>query len=68
MDRTINSYFIDEKIPRDKRDEMLLLADGSHIVWVIGKRISDYYKITETTEQIIKIQYDGGLQNGKTSY
>ena len=66
--KSIHRYFIDEKIPRDKRDEMLLLADGSHIVWVIGKRISDYYKITETTEQIIKIQYDGGLQNGKTSY
>ena len=66
--KSIHRYFIDEKIPKDKREEVLLLADGSHIVWVIGKRISDYYKITETTKQIIKIQYDGGLQNGKTSY
>ena len=65
--KSLSRYFIDEKIPKDKRDEILLLADGSHILWVIGGRISDNYKITEKTKQIIEIQYDGGLQNGKTS-
>ena len=65
--KSLNRYFIDEKIPKDKRDEILLLADGSHILWVIGSRISDYYKVTDKTKQIIKIQYDGGLKNGKMS-
>ena len=66
--KSLNRYFIDKKIPKDKRDEVLLLADGSHIMWVIGGRISDYYKITEETKQIIEVQYDGGLENGETSY
>ena len=59
--KMLNRYFIDEKVPKDKRDEVLLVADGSHILWVIGKRISDYYKVTDSTEKIIEIQYDGGL-------
>ena len=59
---------IDEKIPLDKRKEVLLLADGSHILWVIGKRISDYYKITKDTKNILEIHYDGGNENGKTPY
>ena len=63
-----NEYFIDEKIPQDKRKEMLLLADGSHILWVVGKRISDGYKITKDTKNVIEIQYDGGIENGKTPY
>ena len=58
--KTIQRYFIDEKIPKDKRNERLLLADGSHILWVVGKRISDYYKVTDKTTTIIEIQYDGG--------
>lgn len=59
--KSLNRYFIDKKVPKDKRDEVLLLADGSHIMWVIGGRISDYYKITKDTKQILEIQYDGGL-------
>ena len=59
--KTIQRYFIDEKIPKDKRNERLLLADGSHILWVVGKRISDYYKVTDKTTTIIEIQYDGGV-------
>lgn len=66
--KSIHRYFIDEKIPLDKRKEVLLLADGSHILWVIGKRISDYYKITKDTKNIIEIHYNGGNENGKTSY
>ncbi|MBQ8040165.1 MAG: tRNA lysidine(34) synthetase TilS [Lachnospiraceae bacterium] len=59
--KSLSRYFIDEKVPKDKRDEILLLADGPHIVWVIGGRISDYYKITDKTKQIIEILYDGGF-------
>ena len=66
--KSLHRYFIDEKIPKDKRNEVLLLADGSHILWVIGKRISDDYKITKDTKNVIEIQYDGGIENGKTPY
>lgn len=59
--KSINRYFIDEKIPADKRDERLLLADGSHILWVIGKRISEYYKVSNETKNILEVKYEGGL-------
>ena len=59
--KSLQRYFIDEKIPQDKRKEMLLLADGSHILWVVGKRISDGYKITKDTKNVLEIQYDGGV-------
>ncbi len=56
--RKLKDYFIDEKVPREKRDEILLLADGSHIVWIVGYRISEYFKVSDETKNIIKIAYD----------
>jgi len=54
--RKLKDYFIDQKIPRDRRDQILLLADGSHILWVVGWRISEAAKVTDATKCVIKIQ------------
>ena len=45
--KKLKDYFIDMKIPADKRDGIPLLACGSDIIWVIGYNISDKYKVTE---------------------
>ena len=59
----LKNYLVNEKIPKSQRDELLLLADGSHIMWVVGHRISDYYKIDEHTKHVLKVQYDGGKED-----
>ncbi len=53
--RKLKDYFIDKKIPREKRQNIPLLADGNHIVWILGDRISEKYKITETTKNILRV-------------
>ena len=55
--KKLKKYFIDEKIPRRERDEVLLVADGSHILWVVGYRISEAVKITPETKKIVKLTY-----------
>jgi tRNA(Ile)-lysidine synthase len=54
-EKKLNRYFIDEKIPSAQRGQIPVLADGSHIVWVVGYRISAYYKVTEQTEDILSV-------------
>lgn len=58
-------YFIDQKIPKEERDCIPMLADDSHILWMIGYRISEGYKITRDTKYILKVQVNGGLENGR---
>ena len=58
--KTVKSFMIDEKIPKEERGKILLAADGSHILWIIGYRISEYYKITDDTHTVLQIQIDGG--------
>ena len=53
--KSLKEYFIGEKIPKNRRDEIPLIADENHILWVIGYRISSYYKVTNETEKIMKM-------------
>lgn len=62
--KSLKSLFIDEKIPRWERDKIPLLAEGSHVLWIIGGRISEYYRVTEQTERILKVHLDGGTDCG----
>ncbi|MBR6383101.1 MAG: tRNA lysidine(34) synthetase TilS [Lachnospiraceae bacterium] len=55
--KLLSDYMTNEKIPSEKRDEIPLLADGEHILWVVGYRISNYYKVTDETKKIVVDTY-----------
>lgn len=57
--KSLQDYLVNEKVPKSERDRQLLLADGQHIVWVLGKRISAHYKVTAQTKKILEV-YVGG--------
>ena len=55
--KSLKTYLIDNKIPQEKRSRIWLVADGSHVIWIIGERISSYYKVSEGTERILKLAF-----------
>jgi len=55
--KKIKDYFIDEKIPRQLREKIPLIVDNKNILWVVGYRTSNLYKITKDTKKILKIQF-----------
>lgn len=63
--KKLKEYFIDEKIPKEERDNIFLIADGREIVWVLGKRLSDKYKITGSTKEAIMINIMRGIYDEK---
>lgn len=56
--KKIKDYFIDEKIPKDLRDKIPLIVDKESILWVIGYRTDEKYRITDKTRNILKISYE----------
>lgn len=61
----LKSFFINEKIPEEKRDEILLVADGHHILWIAGMRTNSMYRVYEHTKRILEIRIDGGENYGR---
>lgn len=53
--KTVKQFMIDEKIPREERDRIPVLADGSHILWIVGYRISEACKVTQKTKNILQV-------------
>ena len=62
--KSVKQYMIDEKIPKMQRDSMYILADGSHILWIPGYRISERYKVDKSTKRILQVQLRGGYYGG----
>ena len=54
--KSLQDYLVNEKVPRNMRDLLNVLAEGSHIVWMPGYRISEYYKVSEDTLNILQIK------------
>ncbi len=61
--KKLKDYLIDCKIPRQERDQLLLFASGSEVLWVVGYRIGESTKIDENTKQILEVQVTGGNTN-----
>ncbi len=53
--KKLSKYFKDEKIDVISKGKQWLLCSGDAIIWVIGRRADDRFKVTEDTHNIIKI-------------
>lgn len=58
--KKLKEYFVNEKIPRESREHIWLLAQEAHVLWVIGGRISADFRISQQTEKILEVQAVGG--------
>lgn len=58
--KSLKEYMIEEKISRFQRDDLWILTEDHHVLWVIGHRISSKYKINENTKRILQVQLRGG--------
>ena len=61
--KKLKDYFIDAKIPQAKRDKILLVTVGSEVLWVVGERVSEKYKVSQETKQILTIKMEGRKQD-----
>ena len=60
--KKLTRCMIDDKFPKETRDQVPLIADGGEILWIIGGRISERYKITSCTRNVLEITYQGGTR------
>ncbi|MGF7184201.1 tRNA(Ile)-lysidine synthase [Desulfitispora alkaliphila] len=57
--KKLKDFFIDQKVAREKREHIPIVATAKgDIVWVVGYRMSDHYKITAKTHKILLVKIE----------
>ncbi|MBK7381459.1 MAG: tRNA lysidine(34) synthetase TilS [Ignavibacteriales bacterium] len=55
--KKISDFLTDSKISSYKKKEKLVLLSANKVVWVIGSRLDDRFKVTKTTKNYLELKY-----------
>ncbi|MCK5780969.1 MAG: tRNA lysidine(34) synthetase TilS [Flavobacteriales bacterium] len=55
--KKISKFYKDEKFSTIDKENQWLLTSGSAIIWVIGKRMDERFKVTESTSAVIQFEF-----------
>lgn len=53
----LKNFFIDNKVPRSWRSSVPLVVSENGIVWVVGYRLNECYKLDSTTRGAVRLSY-----------
>ena len=54
--KKLKDFFIDEKVPRRKRNDIPIIQADGQIIWVGGMRVDDRFKVTEETKRVLVVE------------
>lgn len=56
--KKVQDFFSDLKLDRFQKERTWLVTDaGDHIIWIIGYRLDDRYKLDEQSQKILKLEF-----------
>ncbi len=55
--KKLQDFFVDEKVPRDERDSIPVIASGDSIIWIAGYRGDERFKATEATKRFLRLEF-----------
>lgn len=54
--KKIKEYFIDRKIPRRERDKIPVLVSPEGVLWIVGYRTDERFRVTPDTKKILEVK------------
>ncbi len=56
--KKLSDYFISNKIPLSEKNKIWILLNGNdQIIWIVGHRIDERFKLTPSSKQILKLEF-----------
>ncbi len=58
--KKVSRFLIDEKYSKTEKEKIWVLENNKKIIWVVGKRIDDRFKVTDKTKSVLQIRLETG--------
>jgi tRNA(Ile)-lysidine synthase len=55
--KKLSDFFIDIKLPVIEKKRQPVLLSGEHIIWIVGRRSDERFKVTESTQKVLRIRF-----------
>jgi len=55
--KKISDFLVDQKVPRYLKDQIIVLLSEDQIVWVVGYRIDNRFRVTKQTRRVYEIRW-----------
>ena len=55
--KKLSDYFIDNSFSEDQKKSTLILTNDDNIVWILGERADNRFRIDENTKLILELKY-----------
>jgi tRNA(Ile)-lysidine synthase len=56
--KKVGQFMIDARIPQGWRERVPLVCDPDNVIWIVGNRIDERYKVTEKTKNVLRIRFE----------
>lgn len=53
--KKVSDFLIDGKVSMAEKNRQFVLISGTEIAWLVGRRIADPFRITDSTERVLRI-------------
>ena len=61
QNKKLSDFFVDEKVPVPEKERIWIMASGEKIVWIMGYRIDNRFRISSSTSRVLRLRFQSEI-------